>query len=295
MNDKKEKIDGNGDTESGAADKECCDSSSETDAANKEREDRFRLLWRIERETRKTELRCFIEEQSSTNPWLKSGEPHIDLASLLIEDNEFDEAKKILTKAIELKVDIIGDVYIKFGELYLAQLNFDKAEHYFRLALDCKNELADFSLGALYFLKEDFNQARHHLNIAVKKRIPMADLYLGGISYKEKDFDSAEKHFKAAFEAGLEKEATFWFGWMHYEKGDLIAAEQYFKDLLEKYMDKRAYYGLGSVYYKKGDIQGAKKYLEKASGIGTKEAGNLLIAIELRESNFILGKDIPKA
>jgi len=224
----------------------------------------------------------------------------------MFQDN-YNKVKDINFIILKNKKD---DVYAPncLGDAYFAEGDFEKAEKYYKIALengspDSKDKLfnlyqtteniekfreliekdeakrgEDFlTLGNLYFNKKNYKMAEKWYLESEKLGFLESKYNLGHVYYEIENFDKAEKYFQEVIEKvpHLKENATEKLinvynsqANVYLTSGDFEKAEKYLKILVEKYSIKECYYNLAVINRQKGNIEKYKEYILKGIELG---------------------------
>lgn len=149
----------------------------------------------------------------------------------------------------------------ELGLIALANKDYEKAEHYLKIAFVKDDPEARFGLGRLFYEKNDFEEARLYLGPLASSHIESKAL-LGNLHLKAKEYDQAEGYLKEMIESG-KYEYLYNLGILYTEKNDFDQAEIYLKRSAEQgYL--ASYVLLGEVYYVQNRYEEARQYLNYA-------------------------------
>jgi two-component system, sensor histidine kinase PdtaS len=240
---------------------------------------------------------------------------------LLQYEGEFDEAKQLYQRSIEINESIselrnLAENYANMGFLHKQSGDIIHAITFYELALSIENKINDKegksltlnNIASIYYTQGDVKKAKEIFNIALNLKKEIADeigaakinINLAAIYRSEKDYISAKKMLDNSLEIFLKAEDNYnvsitlnHLGNIYLEINDIDKGLHYFHKSLaikEEIGDKHGlaslYKNIGDCYFKLSDVKNAEKYgllsLNLALEIGVVEVQ--------KESSFLLFK-----
>lgn len=203
--------------------------------------------------------------KSAYNLNKKSKEITIELANLYFHRDDYENAKMLYLKTIELD-DTYSDAYNNLGVVHAKLSEIEPGLTCFLKAIECNPENSDayYNAGFMLYKQAKLKESIPYYEKAIELR-PSFKCYLNlGNSYNEMtDFDTALEYYKLA----IEKDPNFYavynnIGGILYKKSRQYEAVPFFKKSLElKPGDHEVRYNMGMAQLAIGDfIQGWTNY-----------------------------------
>ena len=195
--------------------------------------------------------------------------PHLNLGMALYSENQWDEALKMLNKALEIKPDLPqgltwrGLARQRLGQLELALADYDKA-------IDLGAETAPLfnNRGGIYLKMKKLDLALANFEEAIKKN-PAYPLAFNnrGMVYQEKNlYDTAIEDFNKAIDLDPEFADAFFNRALSYEKKAMIdqAIADYQQCAVLNPKRKESLMNLGVLFHQKSETDKAYRYFDQA-------------------------------
>eukprot|EP01129_Flabellula_baltica_P007368 TRINITY_DN285_c0_g3_i1.p1 TRINITY_DN285_c0_g3~~TRINITY_DN285_c0_g3_i1.p1 ORF type:complete len:295 (+),score=42.95 TRINITY_DN285_c0_g3_i1:112-996(+) len=146
-----------------------------------------------------------------------------------LEDN-FTLAENYFLMAVEYDRGNI-DASLKLASLYEAYMEYELAEVYYLLAVQCGCAFAMSHLACLYEVQHRYDKAEKYHLMALKHREPEGTHVLYHISmfyhYVKKDYKEAEKYYLMSLEIKPEPSVMCNLGTLYHKLGNYVKSESY--------------------------------------------------------------------
>jgi tetratricopeptide (TPR) repeat protein len=203
----------------------------------------------------------------------------IEYAQILTEAGRTKEGTDILDKLLQSHPEET-DLYIALSQLYVQDKQFSEAEKVLSRAEEKKpNDASDrdrikFQKAAIYERQKDYDRAESLFRELLEEN-PSNAVVLNYLGYMLADrgvrLDEAVRYVKEALVIDPQNGAYLdSLGWAYFKLNDLKNAEMYLleADRIVK-NDPTIVEHLGDLYFKIGDLQKAESYWKRSVGIGT--------------------------
>ncbi len=191
------------------------------------------------------------------------------LGRLNIDQKQYEKAEAYFKLAIEKNEGLVY-AYNGLGNLYKAQKEYEKAEESYKLAIEKDKDYAGAynNLGILYKAQKEYEKAEESYKLAIEKDKDDASAYnnLGILYSEQKEYEKAEESYKLA----IEKDEDFahlynGLGILYSEQKEYEKAEESYKLAIEKDKDYAgAYNNLGILYSEQEEYEKAEEYFKLA-------------------------------
>ncbi len=201
---------------------------------------------------------------------------YINLSRVYVHDKRYSDAKEILRRAEDKKLDSENNERLKFqlAAVYERQKEYDRAAEVLSNLLQSNPQNLDIyiNLSQLYLQDKRFSDAKEILRRAEDKKLDgetneRLKYHMAAIYERQKDFDRAESLLKEVLKVNPKNaDALNYIGYMLADRGvRLEEALEYVREALAIYPRNGAYLdSLGWAFFKLNDLENAEKYLLKA-------------------------------
>jgi len=176
----------------------------------------------------------------------------------LLDEDQFDEAEKLLRKSIEIKPDY-ADAHDNLGFVLLQKNKIEEAEKEYKIALKLnpKSAKTHQNLGALYLERNEYDKAQKALETSLKIDPEYSEAHegIGVILQYKKDIDGAQRAYETAirYKPG-NANAHYRLGTIYMTKEEYDKAEKAFRAFYKiKPKNPRVYFMLGKIFSMKDE------------------------------------------
>ena len=182
------------------------------------------------------------------------------------------EVSELIDKIESYKDDVKDEVLfmILLGRLNRDQKQYEKAEAYFKLAIEKdKDEAVVYNdLGILYYDQKEYEKAEESYKLAIEKDKDYAVVYnnLGVLYYDQKEYEKAEECYRLVIEEDKDDAGVYNnLGVLYYDQKEYEKAEECYKKAIKKDENlASAYNGLGILYKAQKQYGKAEEYFKLA-------------------------------
>ncbi|HQU84394.1 MAG TPA: tetratricopeptide repeat protein [Pyrinomonadaceae bacterium] len=187
-----------------------------------------------------------------------------------------------------------ASIYHQLGMVASGQREYEKAERYYKQALEIKVEFNDrysqtssyFQLGRVAHEQREYEKAESCYKQALELCVEFNDRYsqastyhqLGMVTQEQREYEKAERYYKQALEIKVEFNDRYSQAKTYHQLGNVASeereyekAERYYKQALEicvefndRYSQARIYHQLGIVAHEQREYEKAERYYKQA-------------------------------
>jgi len=186
---------------------------------------------------------------------------------LSVQLKKYDQAIDLLKKGLELNPadNIVKDIYLVIGEIYLGLNDINTAKNYYKEALisDSYDLIANYNLGNIYLQLNQPDDAIEHYNRALVNKTDEVDIYkklIGACSIKE-NIDGIINYYQKLIELQPNNPQNYFnIGVYLNKKNDISNAYKAYLNAIYLKPDMiEAHINLGNIYHRIRDFQKEKE------------------------------------